>query len=131
MPDPDLPLAEDSVVVGDAPPPRFDLPRIKGKGKDIDKELARREHEHNEKVLRDVLATDAGEEFFMRVIGMCQVYSARIMDDQQQGRRVLGLNLIQEVVAMDPEVYPRLLTRHYKRMIRKRGEEDSLRKNAK
>jgi hypothetical protein len=77
----------------------------------------RRQREHNELVA--VLNTEAGQAVIMRILAHCRPYHSTWSMDQSvmvlaEGKRAVGLWLIQEIQHVDPEMYAKLLLHRVK-----------------
>lgn len=76
-----------------------------------------KEQERND--LATLLRTAEGRSFVLRLIGQCQPYQPIVMAEHQQaavmeGRRRVGLWVIDLIQQLDPELYPNLLLAHLK-----------------
>ncbi len=77
-----------------------------------------RYQEHQD--LTAVLSTDAGQRVFMGLLDYCRPYEQLPTAEHAQmamleGRRRVGLHLINLVQRLDPDLYPALLVAHMKR----------------
>lgn len=73
-----------------------------------------RERERNE--LMAVLNLPEGQALIFRILGFCNVYSTTMGNKGAEGRRQVGLWLIDAITKADPEMYPQLLITHLKRV---------------
>ncbi len=77
----------------------------------------RKETQHND--LSGVLSTAAGQAVIMRILDHCRPYQTTISNEPsqfgfQEGRRAVGLWLIDLIQRIDPTLYPTLLLEHLK-----------------
>lgn len=65
--------------------------------------------------LMGVLSIPEGQAFVFRVLSWTNPYSTTMGDPGAEGRRQIGLRLIDTIQRADPELYPQLLLTHLKR----------------
>lgn len=117
MPDPiaDPTFTEDTVHVGNDQAPRIGLAPSRRKSQE-EAYLAKLDRERAE--LSAVLNTEEGQAVIMRVLHECHIYAAEVLSEAAQGRRVLGIKIIQQITALSADSYPNLLIGHAKRQQR-------------
>jgi hypothetical protein len=129
MPDPIAdPTPQEDTVHMDERPQR---PGMKKSRKDVQAALWARRNNRELNQLSQVLATEDGQAVIMRILDRCHIYFEGHLDDAAQGRRVLGVRLIKEIMGLSPDSYPNLLLNHGKRMIRWKSEDEAAASNAK
>lgn len=97
--------------------------------------VEQRRRERLSEALSAVLATEAGQIVVMRLLDHCRPYHTTLSSEPTQyaaaeGRRTVGLWLIQQITGLGPEVYPHLLVSHAKRQRVAADEEASYARNA-
>ena len=128
MPDPIDPTFEEDVAHVDGAPPKFDLPPST---KHLAAQACERQSERQRNELAEILSTEAGQSFIMRILHQCHIYYDGKLNDEAQGRRMLGVKIIKEITALGPDNYPNLLANHARRAQRIRDEESAIATNAK
>lgn len=106
---------EDSVYADAGGPPISAATTKKQRIEDIE-----RQQQQEQSDLMAVLSSDAGQRMFMRIMDYCHPYEQIHMAEHAQaalleGRRRVGLHLINLVQRVDPEMYPAMLLAHMKR----------------
>lgn len=66
--------------------------------------------------VRLVMETEPGKEFVSHILGICGIFDFIVGDnvERELGRREVGLEVIDLLMEVDPEIYPQLLLRQAK-----------------
>lgn len=69
---------------------------------------------------REVLRTKAGQKIVWEILAMCGIYSDTFTGNSQtfylEGKRAIGLQILQAMEDADPTAYARLLLEHQKQI---------------
>ncbi len=76
-----------------------------------------------------MLKTEAGQAVTMRLLAYCGVYHTTLDDQAAEGRRQVGLWLIDAISKADPELYPVLLQEHLERQRRHKAADAAIAEN--
>ncbi len=127
MSDPiDKPISDTDAIYADLGPPNYQrIPN--SKQLQADAVQRQQQREHNELIA--VLKTEAGQAVVMRLLGFCGVYRTTLGDEAAEGRRQVGLQLIDAISKADPELYPVLLQEHLERQRRHKAAEAAIAEN--
>ena len=66
--------------------------------------------------IRLQFTTEHGKDFISRVLGLCGIFEYIVGEDKERqlGKRDVGLELVDMIMEVDPELYPNLLLRQAK-----------------
>lgn len=120
------PLPQEDTFHVDQAPPRVNAPPSR---KEAQARLFQHQTERENTELSRVLATDEGQSVILRILDRCGIYADTHMTDLQQGKRLVGLGIIQAIGALGAEVYPTLLIQHARRQQRQRDEDRAVETN--
>ena len=66
--------------------------------------------------MRDIIESKGGAEFLWRLLSRCRLYETSFTGNSQtffnEGKREIGLWVLAEIMAADPNAYARLMTKH-------------------
>ena len=117
---------EDTVHTGDEQQPRVGMPASRRKSQE-EAWQAKRDRENAE--LSKVLATEEGQAVIMRILNDCHIYSPEMLTDADQGRRILGVKIVRQIVSLSPDAWPDMLANDFRRQARLKEAEDSTHAN--
>lgn len=80
------------------------------------KTRAKIERENQLSAMRDIIESKGGAEFLWRLLSRCRLYETSFTGNSQtffnEGKREIGLWVLAEIMAADPNAYARLMTKH-------------------
>jgi hypothetical protein len=124
MPDPiETPISSEDRIYADIGAP--DYTTVPNR-KELSKQAVQRQIDRERNELLLTLAKPEAQALLMRVLAFCGIYHTTDGDKTAEGRRQVGLFILEMIQKADPELYPELLLNHLERQRRLKENEAAI-----